>query len=148
MIQLTITGTNKAELLADIEKVKAFFITDSPDPLSASDKSRLRGDATVVAPQTAKEKKAAEKAAAAAAAAAAESETEVEDDDELDTSTEEMTVDDLKTLLLEAKASKPNDATVIKTLVGKVGASKLSEVKPEDFAKVAAAARAFIANKK
>jgi AMMECR1 domain-containing protein len=146
MIQLTITGTNKAELLADIEKVKAFFITDSPDPLSASDKSRLRGDATVVAPQTAKEKKAAEKAAAAAAAA--ESETEVEDDDELDTSTEEMTVDDLKTLLLEAKASKPNDATVIKTLVGKVGASKLSEVKPEDFAKVAAAARAFIANKK
>jgi AMMECR1 domain-containing protein len=145
MIQLTITGTNKAELLADIEKVKAFFITDSPDPLSASDKSRLRGDATVVAPQTAKEKKAAEKAAAAAAAA--ESETEVEDDDELDTSTEEMTVDDLKTLLLEAKASKPNDATVIKTLVGKVGASKLSEVKPEDFAKVAAAARAFIANK-
>jgi AMMECR1 domain-containing protein len=144
MIQLTITGTNKAELLADIEKVKAFFITDSPDPLSASDKSRLRGDATVV-PPAAKGKKAAEKAAAAAAAA--ESEAEVEDD-ELDTSTEEMTVDDLKTLLLEAKASKPNDATVIKTLVGKVGASKLSEVKPEDFAKVAAAARAFIANKK
>ena len=76
MFQVTISGKTKAELLASASDLIALLGDAKTAPLTATEQSRLRADATVVPPKqpTAAEKKAAKAAAEKAAAEAAAAE--------------------------------------------------------------------------
>lgn len=172
MFEVTVKGNTLAELFKNATAlVGALAPTvpgSTPSPLSPTEQSRLRADATVVPPKekTAKEiaaeKKAAEKAAKEAAAQAAKDEA-TEDEDEADGTTdddaldegsddgeaEELTHDDVKTLLLEVRKAYPSKNTIISEIVKEHGkATKISEVDAKNLPAVAKKARELLAKAK
>ncbi len=157
MIQITISGENKEELSASLQKVAELLgSTSAAAVLSGSDQARLRGNATVVAPKegatkelSAAEKKAAKKLADEAAAkkaadeAEAETEADAEDDplgenDEADATEETLTHDDVKKLLIELRSAYPTDKTILSRVVKDFGkTAKISDVEEKHLSAVA-----------
>lgn len=161
MIQITITGKTAEELSAQAANVIAMLGGTSAkavEVLSASEQSRLRGDATVVPPKdnkpsaadkkkadAAAKKKAEEEAAAAAAAAEAEALGETDDTVEDDSAEEALTNEDVKKLLIEVRTAYPKEATIISQIVQEYGkAKKISEVADENLPAVAAHCRELL----
>jgi hypothetical protein len=167
MFEVTIKGNSIAELFKNATAIVGALAPTVPGaaaPLSATEQSRLRADATIVPPKelTAKEKKAAEKAAKEAAEKAAkEAAEENADDDALDESSadddaldeggeaEELTHEDVKNLLLEVRKAYPTKNAIISEIVKEHGkATKISEVDAKLLPKVAKAARDLLAKAK
>lgn len=164
MFEVTIKGNSIKELFENataIVGVLAPTVPGAAAPLSATEQSRLRGDATVVPPTGDKAAKAAAKAAekaakeaaAAAAKAAEEAADESTDDDVLeeggDDEVEELTHDDVKNLLLEVRKAYPSKNTIISEVVKEHGkAAKISEVDAKNLPAVAKAARELLAKAK
>lgn len=161
MFEVTIKGNSIKELFENataIVGVLAPTVPGSAAPLSATEQSRLRGDATVVPPTSDKAAKAAAKAAEkaakeAVAAAAKAAEEESTDDDVLeeggDDEVEELTHDDVKNLLLEVRKAYPAKNTIISEIVKEHGkAAKISEVDAKNLPAVAKAARDLLAKAK
>lgn len=163
MIQLIVSGDTKEELVKGLEKALAIVAGKTPsakdiaETLNASDKARLRGDATVVDGKEGKGATADKGGKSNKNSKAKDKSDEGETGDELDDALgedggdaeeETFTRQDVHKLLVEVKDAYKSDATTITKIVTKFGVKKFTEIPDAQMGDVAKIAKEYLAKAK